>query len=564
MGHTGRRKSGMSFRGHAPIALLLVACISCKGENTAETSDNREPKATEATGTAAQQESRGISFPTSCSDSTQPRFEKGVFLLHNMMYRQAHTEFQSAAEADQECAMLHWGIAMAQFHPQWPGEPTEEALKTGAAAVEKARAISARTTGREKGYIEAVGAYYEDWRNNDRNARKPNWREAQGKHATNHPDDSEAQIFFALAQLTTSDPYDKTYSRQLKAADSLEKLLEQRPEHPGLMHYLLHAYDNPVHAEHGVPAAEGYEKVAPDAPHALHMPSHIYVRLGNWNDVISWNIRSRDSAMRQPARGGKVSRHSLHALDYLVYGYLQVADDKKAEAEAAKVNPETEWQLDSGPAAYALSAVPARFALERRAWEQAAVLEVRAVPYSWDRYPWAEAITHAARGLGAARHQDIKAAKQSIAELDRLKGLTKDSWWQGRIQLERDVVSGWIAHTQGKADDAVKLISHAAERELAAGKLSVEPGHTMYAVEQLGELLLELGRPTEALEAFQRSLQDSPRRFHSLFGAGRAAEMANMNKEATQYYSTLTKMVVDGNERPQTKHAADFLAKAKE
>ena len=354
---------------------------------------------------------------------------------------------------------------------------------------------------------------------------------------------------------------DNSYSQQLKAAESLEKILPQHPEHPGLMHYLLHAYDNPVHARRGVSAAERYESVAPDAPHALHMPSHIYVRLGNWEKVISWNIRSRDSARHQPAPGGKISRHYLHALDYLVYGYLQVGDDQKARAEAVKADAHAEWQLDSGPAAYALAAVPARFAVERRAWSEAAALEPRAVPYSWDRYPWAEAITHAARGLGAARVGDVGAALRSIAELERLEGLTADGWWQGRIRLEKDVISGWIAHEQGNDPDAVERIRQAARQELAAGKLSVEPGHTMFAIEQLGELLLELERPEGALEAFQRSLQDSPKRFHSLFGAGRAAEATGWNELAAEYYFALTDMVTNDTGRPQAKHAARFLAK---
>jgi tetratricopeptide (TPR) repeat protein len=294
------------------------------------------------------------------------------------------------------------------------------------------------------------------------------------------------------------------------------------------------------------------------------MPSHIYVRLGDWGDVISGNIRSQASALRQPAPGGRVSKHFLHALDYLVYGFLQLADDERALQEVSKANADTEWQLDSGPGAYALSAAPARFAIERRAWKKAATLELRAVPYSWDRYPWAEALTHAARGLGAARSGDVEAARASIDELDRLEGLTRNSWWQRRIRLERDVISGWIAHEQGRASAAVQLIGNAAEEELSAGKLSVEPGHTLYAVEQLGELLLELDRPREALEAFQRSLADSPKRFHSLFGAGRAAELAKMDEEATGYYAALTEMVVAGNDRPQVQHALDLLAKAKQ
>lgn len=534
----------MDSRAHLLGPLLLIACVSCQGGD--------EP---------LPQQSRGISFPISCDSPTQKRFDHGVYLLHNMMYKQALDEFKSAAEVDPECAMLQWGIAMSLFHPKWPGEPTENALKMGAAAVEETRALATRSTDREKGYIEAVGAYYRDWQNKDRDARKANWRQAQGKHAAAYPEDSEAQIFFALAQITTSDPYDKTYAQDRNAAKLLEKILEERPEHPGVLHYLLHAYDNPVYAAWCRSAAVAYESVAPDAPHALHMPTHTYVRLGDWEQVISWNIRSRDSAARQPLNDGKLSKHYLHALDYLVYGYLQVADDVRAQSEVAKANAQTAWELNSGPGAYALAAAPARLAIERRAWKEAATLQARAVPYTWDLYPWAEAITYAARGLGSVRVGDVETAEQSLLELGRLEKLTKDSWWQGRIRIQRDVISGWVAYHRGETQRARTQLSRAAEQELAAGKQSVEPGHIVYASEQLGELLLELNRPHDALEVFRRTLEDSPQRFHALFGAGKAAEMANLQKEAADHYTMLTTMVVDTNQRPQTQHAAQFLAK---
>jgi tetratricopeptide (TPR) repeat protein len=225
------------------------------------------------------------------------------------------------------------------------------------------------------------------------------------------------------------------------------------------------------------------------------------------------------------------------------------------------VNGRVAWEPESGPGAYALAAVPARFAIERRAWKEAAALRARSVPYGWDRYPWAEAITVAAQGLGAARVGDVEAATRSIAELDRLEGLTQAGWWRGRIRLERDVISGWVLFQQGRADEAVERVRRAAERELASGKLPVEPGHTIFAIEQLGELLLELDRPGEALEAFRRSLEDSPRRFHSLAGAGRAAESADLQDEAVESYTALLEMGVDGSERPETAHAAKYLAK---
>lgn len=503
-----------------------------------------------------------ISLPISCNDKAQVAFDRGLFLLHNMMYVQAEAAFE-AATPDDACAMLHWGIAMTQFHPKWAGGPTEQALEKGTAAVERARAIAgvSQVTDLERGFIDAVGAYYEDWRNSDRDTRRVRWREAQAALARKHPDSAEARIFFALAELTTAAPGD--FESQLRAAERLEGVFEERPEHPGVLHYLLHAYDNPLHAHRGVPAARAYEKVAPDSPHALHMPSHLYVRLGDWEEVVAWNVRSRDAAARQPVEGSRVSRHFLHALDYLVYAYLQMGDDASAQRQAKRASGEVRWQLHSGPAAYALAAVPARFALERRAWREAAALEPRGIPYTWDDYPWAEAMTHAARGLGAARSGDATAARQAIEELGRLEALTDSAWWRGRIEVQRDVIASWIAHLDGDSESAVDLLRRAARRELAAGKQSVEPGHVLYAVEQLGELLLELDRPAEALDVFQRSLAVSARRFHSLFGAGRAAELAGSNEEATGYFAQLLDTVVGGSDRPQAKHAAEFLMRAK-
>lgn len=540
------------------LALLLLGCSEGNDKHTV-LDDQPEPKKAAAQEPAG--DGRGISFPISCNAESQAAFDRSLFLLHNMMYRQAQTEFESAIASDDACAMLHWGVAMTQFQPKWPGKPTTEALRSGAAAVERARSIGERvaaTTEHEKGHIEAAGAYYRDWENTDRDTRRSRWRDAYGALAARFPDDDEARIFFALGRIVTSAPGD--FEAQLNAAGQFEIILEKRPDHPGVLHYLLHAYDNAVHAARGVAAARAYEAIAPDAPHALHMPSHIYVRLGDWNQVIDWNIRSRDAARAQPLADGSVSRHFLHALDYLVYAYLQVADDEKARQEAAKVDAETRWQLNSGPGAYALAAIAARLAVERHAWQEAAALEPRKVPYTWDGYPWAEAVTHAARGLGAARIGDLSAARESVEALGRLKMLTGSHWWQERIEIQRNVICGWVAHQQGESENAEALLRGAAERELSAGKQSVEPGHVVNAVAQFGEFLLDSERPEEALEIFQRALNEAPGRFNALAGAGRAAEQAGMDEEAREFYAELAGMVVAGSRRPEAEHAANFLA----
>jgi 6-phosphogluconolactonase (cycloisomerase 2 family) len=497
---------------------------------------------------------RGAALPVPCDAAAQARFDRGFFLLHNMMYTQARAEFEEAGRRGGGCAMAHWGIAMTWFQPLWSGQPTEEALKSGSAAIDKAMSLAGQSE-RDQAYIAAAAGYYRDWPKTDTAARLRNWEAGQRGLASRYPDDVEAQAFWALSRLATADRYDKSYGQQLEAARSLEALLQKRPEHPGLMHYLIHAYDNPAHAAHGTHLAKEYEGVAPHAPHALHMPSHIHVRLGNWTDVIEWNIKSAAAAREQPAEGGLVSRDYLHALDYLVYGYLQRGDDDSARAVLEKIDPRLKYQPGFGPAAYALAAVPARFALERGQWREAAALTPRSVDYSWERFAWAEAVTHAARGLGAARAGDAAAARASVAELDRLVPLVDSSWWKDRVQIDRDVVLAWLAHGGNDTQRGVELMTAAAAREVAAGKDPAEPGHVITAAEQLGLLLLESGRPKEALLAFEDALKDSPKRLAALHGAARAARAAELPDKVKHYHSELVAVCAPGSGRQACKEA---------
>jgi tetratricopeptide (TPR) repeat protein len=541
------------------LVLLVLSCGDGRGQNSAGGAD--EPKPGDATKPSPPPAPKGAHLQLSCGAATQESFDRGFFLLHNMMYTQARSAFEQAAAVDDKCAMVHWGIAMTYFQPLWPGQPTEEALENGSSAVDRAKAASTGATEKERDYIAAAATYYADWKKTDSAARLKNWEAGQKKLAERYPDDIEAQAFYALSRLSTVDRKDKTYAQAMEVAGVLEKLLAQRPDHPGLMHYMLHAYDNPVHAHHALEAARKYEDVAPDAPHALHMPSHIHVRLGNWKEVIDWNIKSAQAAERQPAAGERVSRDYLHALDYMTYGYLQIADDASAKAQVAKMDPSKKYELNSGPGAYALASTAARYAIERLDWKEAAALVVRRVDYTWDQFPWAEAVTHAARGLGAARTGNTKAAQKSIAELDRLKPLIESPWWQSRVEIERDVIAAWVAHKKRDKKKALALMSGAAKRELASGKDNVEPGHVINAAEQLGDLLVEVKQPKQALEAFKAALVDSPRRFNALYGAGRAAEQAGLADEAKTHYSQLVDMSAEGSDRPALAHARKFLGK---
>ncbi len=504
---------------------------------------------------------RGAYLEISCAPDAQQKFDRGFYFLHNMDYVAARRNFEEGTATHGTCAMLHWGVAMTYFQPLWPGQPTKDSLTKGAAAVARAKQNSASATAKERDYVAAVAAYYENWDKTDTPARAKAWNAAQKRLADRYPDDVEAQAFWALSRLTVVDRKDKTYSEPLAVAEHLQKLLEKRPEHPGIMHYLLHAYDNPAYAQRAISVTTKYGAVSPDAAHALHMPSHIHVRLGNWTEVIEWNIKSADAAAKRPV-DGRISRDWVHATDYMVYAYLQVGDDAHARAALDKIHQSNTYELNHGPGAYGLAATPARFATERRNWKEAAALVPKKVDYNWDQYPWALAVTYAAQGLGAARIGDVNTAEKAVAELDRLKPLVENPWWQGRVQIDRDVVAGWIAFRKKDLGKAERLLRGASEREMAAGKDNVEPGHVIYAIEELGDFLLQRKRPKEALEAFKMSLEDSPGRFNGLYGAGLAAEQAKLTDEAKTYYKQLVEMS-PASKRPARAHAEAFLAKNK-
>jgi hypothetical protein len=490
---------------------------------------------------------RGAHLTISCPPGAQQEFDRGFFFLHNMDYVSARKTFEDAAGKTATCAMLHWGAAMSYFQPLWPGGPTKDSLAKGAAEIQLAKTSAASATPLEQDLIAAGAAYYADAP--DTATRYKNWEAGQRAAAEHHPKEIEAQALWLLSRLATVDKKDKTYKATLEIAAILEDLLKQRPEHPGLLHYLLHAYDNPVYANKAIEITKTYEAVSPDAAHALHMPSHIHVRLGNWQEVIDWNIKSAAAALKHPV-AGRVSRDWLHATDYMVYGYLQQGDDAKAKAAADQIDPKTQYELNSGPGAYALAATPARMALEQRDWKAAAALVPRAVDYSWDQYPWAEAVTYAAKGLASARLGDVAAATAAIAKLDELKPKIESTWWQGRVELERDVIKGWVAYKQKKLKDAEALFTGAATRELGAGKDSVEPGHVVNAAEELADFYMETKQPAKALETLQKALKESPKRFNALASAIRAAGAAKLPEDARRYSVELLDSSSKSSTRP--------------
>jgi hypothetical protein len=471
-----------------------------------------------------------VSFATSCAPETQATFTRAVARLHSFWYAQAEKEFREVAAKDPKCGMAWWGVAMSTYHQVWPDKYSPAELQRGIEAAAKAKKIGAKTP-REKAYIDAIATFYKD-----RDARA--YEAAMSDLVAKNPDDDEARIFYALSLINhgMSLPKDKTYEWQKKAADILNTLLEKHPDHPGIAHYVIHSFDYPALAPLALNAANAYAKIAPDAPHALHMPSHIYVRLGMWPQTIDSNIASERRA-RAVARPEVIPFDALHADDYLAYAYLQRGEDDKVRAIVDELRAAKEIDTENFAAYYAFAAVPARYAIERHKWADAAALTV-APNFAWDRFPYAEALTFFAKGMGAARSGDVAAARTAVDRLGVLRQKlldAKNPYWADQVDVQKRAAEAWIARAEGRNDDAVKAMESAADLEDAMDKSPVTPGAILPAREMLGDLLLELNQPARALAAYERSLKDNPNRLNGLSGAARAAQLAGERTKAIAY-----------------------------
>lgn len=402
-----------------------------------------------------------VEFETSCEPAAQERIDAGLALLHHMMYEQAAAEFEAAADADASCAMAHWGVAMSVIHPLWGERPPDDAFAKGQAALERARALD--PPDREAAYLEATEAFFADWQNTAYPDQLAAFESGFRALHEAHPDDVDAAAFYALGHLATAPKEDQAFTHQRTAGALLEELHAAHPEHPGLFHYTIHAYDNPALADRALAVAQGYDDLAPNVPHALHMPSHIFVRLGHWPDVIDWNRRSAAAALRQPV-GGMTSMHYAHALDYLAYAFLQQGQDEKAKKVHADLMGVSNFQ-PTFATAYAVAAVQARPPLERGDWNEATALPVRTHgAFPWDRFPGAESITHFGRGLGAARAGNADAARAAIAELDALHDRMTESgetYWATLAEAQRTAIAAWIAYESGAEQTALERMRRA-------------------------------------------------------------------------------------------------------
>lgn len=521
-----------------------------------------------------------VDFNISCDPGVQAEFNRGVALLHSFFYEEARNVFTAIAAKDPSCAMAQWGIAQSWWHPIWT-PPTPDEMKAGRAAATQAMALKA--TPRERAFIEAIDVYY--------NTPEPKvegpagqschgpigprervlaYETAMRKVYQAYPKDVEAQVYYAFAVLSVgyATPLDATRAKQKEAGAMLDKLWKKHRQHPGIAHYIIHSYDYPELAAKALDAAKAYADIAPWVPHALHMPSHIFTRLGMWDEAIEGNAASADASRGYAALRNRTSAEveELHALDYMMYSYLQQARDHAAKqvldavAGVKATFPEMEFV-----GAYALGAMPARYALERNDWAAAATLPVPSRP-QWNKFPFVESLFEYAHALGRARTGDAAGARRAIERMRALNKATTDpkfDYFKRHLDLQIQAASAWLAHAEGRSEEAVEMLRATADAEDALGKHPVTPGALVPAREQLGELLLILKRHDEALAVYEGGLRIYPARFNSLYGAALAAERAGQHKVARKHYQMLAQQAAKADtNRTELAHAREYLAAA--
>jgi len=495
-----------------------------------------------------------VHFSISCKPEAQAPFDRGVALLHSFGYVSAADAFADVLAADPACAMGEWGIAMSYFHEIWAA-PTADELASGSAAAQRAVEMGGKSD-RERAFIAANAAFYRDAATLDHRTRVRAYQQVMTAAAQAYPDDVEVAIFHALSLLAVAynSPPDKTYALQKEAAAILNGLLPKYPDHPGIAHYMIHSFDYPELASLALPAARTYAAIAPDATHALHMPAHIFIRLGLWQESIKANLASAEAGTREAGQRhpGAASFNALHAFDYLEYAYLQTAQDSKAHELVDRVRAITVLDdPEAFAAGFAMVAVPARYALERHQWREAANLPDPPAFFPWNKLPYAAANTEFARAVGAARSGDVEGARRALARLTEIQQVTKANQkgfdWATQIEIQRLAASGWLAHVEGNQDESVRLLRAAAELEDRTDKHPVTPGALLPAREQLADLLMEFGDAAAALGEYESALHAQPGRYNSLLGAAIAAERLGKRERAQELRAELAAQCKEGD-----------------
>lgn len=507
-----------------------------------------------------------VSFPISCSPAAQTQFNRAVAMQHSFFFPETVKTFSAIVEKEPTCAMAHWGIAISQRPNPLVGPFPGDVLKRGWEAIELARAASQKTK-RESAWIEALAAFYQDYATVPQRTRTANYEAAMARLSARYPGDAEAAIFYALALNEAADPADKTYARQLKAADILEKLELRYPNHPGIPHYIIHSYDYPELAMRGAIAAARCAQLAPSAPHALHMPSHIFSTLGMWQEVIGSDRAADDETIAYTARVNPQAAADpakdpgrYHFLDFLTNAYLQLGEDQQAKRIVDARNSVAEYPANfrySGHTAFA--AIPVRYAFERGAWAEAMVLAIPKTPFAQ-----AEAITWFGRAIGAARSQELPKAREAVAQLGALKdklAKANDAYWTGQVAIQEQAADAWLALAEGRKGEAVAAMRQAADLEDRSGKHVAMENRLSPIRELLGELLLEANEPAQALKEFETSLRDNPNRYRSFAGAAKAADRAADRALAKNYYEKLVSLAGNADtSRPDLVAAKQYLA----
>jgi hypothetical protein len=504
-----------------------------------------------------------VDFEISCGPTSRQAFKHAVWTLHSFWYPEALKEFTAIAASEPGCAMAYWGVAMSNWYPLWY-PPSPAALKAGSEAV--AKAMTAQTqTSREADYISAIAAFYRDNDKLDHQTRAVAYEKAMEQVYERYPDDREAAVFYTLALNASALKTDKSFANQRKAAEILNKIWKEEPNHPGIVHYLIHSDDSPQFAAAGLDAAICYAKVAPDVPHALHMPSHIFTRLGMWRQSIDSNRAAHAAALDyvQKSQGpGSYDQETLHTMDYLEYAYLQIAQDGLAKEVVDELVGFRQNEGANLAGAYAVAAIPVRYVLERRDWPAAAALSEPTIGFPLERFPWAEAMIAYARALGDAHTGNIAGAEAEVARLqsleDKLKG--NDTYWANQVEVQRLAAAGILAHVQGDDKKAVALVRAAVDLDAKMDKHPATPSSVLPARELLADLLLELNQPAAALIEYQATLKTDPNRFRSLLGEARAAKQMGDSVTAHDAYGKLVELSkAVGPVRPELAEARSYL-----
>jgi tetratricopeptide (TPR) repeat protein len=543
-------------RNHLPLILVTAALVGISHLPVARAAAGDKP--------AAEAKLSEVEFPISCSAPAQKKFNQAVWILHSFWYEEAVKAFTAVTEVEPDCAMGYWGIAMSHWYPLWY-PPNAASLKAGSAAVEKAMSAKQKTD-RESDYIAAIAAFYRDNDKVDHRTRAVAYEKAMDQVHQRYPDDREGGVFYSLALVATAPPTDKTYANQKKARAILEAVRAELPNHPGVAHYLIHANDSAEMAEDGLTAALCYADIAPAVPHALHMPSHIFTRLGMWRQSVDANRAATAAGLayvREELGPDAFNGEAVHSMDYMEYAYLQMGQDRDAKRVVDELLTFRRANVPNLPMAYAIAAMPARYAVERRNWPEAAALTAPSMPFPWERFPWAEAMISFTRALGAAHTGDTAAAEAEIAKLQSLKqklDQAKDDYWAKQVEVQRLAASGILARAKGNDKEAVELVRAAADLDASMDKHPATPAEVVPARELLADLLLEVNDPTAALKEYEQTVRAERNRFRSLLGVARAAKQSGDTAKAREAYGKLVTLASADSDRPELAEAKAFLA----